>query len=104
MCSNNDGGAAPLLRVATTLQRRAATFAPGAVVGAGVYLETGQVRQALMACVLGPPVVAGGKMLAEWVRLLAPPRRWRRPEDALHEIPNELDEQGGRYENDKLAS
>jgi hypothetical protein len=29
--------------------------------------------------VLGPPAVAGGKVVAEWVKLLAPPKRWRRP-------------------------
>ena len=79
MCSNNDGGATPLLRAATTLQHRAATFAPGALVGTGVYIETGQLRQALLACVLGPPAVTAGKVLAEWVRLLEPPKQWRRP-------------------------
>ena len=61
------------------LSSRAATFAPGTVIGAGVYLQTGQVRQALLACALGPPAVAGGRVLAEWVKLLEPPRRWRRP-------------------------
>jgi hypothetical protein len=65
--------------ILAALNSRAATFTPGTVVGAGVYLQTGQVRQALLACVLGPPAVAGGKVLADWVRLLAPPRRWRRP-------------------------
>lgn len=50
---------------------RPSTFAPGTVLGAGVYLETGQVRQAPLACVLGPPAVAAGKVLAEWVKLLA---------------------------------
>jgi len=60
-------------------RKRAVTLAPGAVVGTGVYLQTGQVWQALLACVLGPPAVTGGKVLAEWIELLAPPRRWRRP-------------------------
>ena len=60
-------------------QRRAVTLSSGGVIGALIYLQSGQVRQALLACVLGPPAVAGGKVLAEWVRLLAPPRRWRRP-------------------------
>jgi hypothetical protein len=71
-------GSTNLDTVIAGLQGRVATFAPGAVVGAGVYLQTGQVWQALLACVLGPPAVAGGKVLAEWVRLLEPPRRWRR--------------------------
>jgi len=68
-----------LHQVLTTLQRRTATFAPGGVAGAYVYFETGRVWQALLACVLGPPAVVAGKVLAEWVRLLEPPRRWRRP-------------------------
>jgi hypothetical protein len=104
LCTNNGGGAGPLLQAATTLQRRAATFAPGALVGTGVYLETGQVRQALLVCVLGPPAVVAGKVLAEWVKLLAPPRRWRRPEDAASETPDALDEQDESHEEDKLAS
>lgn len=61
------------------LSRCADALAPGTLVGAGVYLQTGQVRQALLACVLGPPAVVAGKVLAEWVRLLEPPRSWRRP-------------------------
>jgi hypothetical protein len=65
--------------ILAALKSHTTTFAPGTVIGAGVYLQTGQVRQALLACVLGPPAVAGGRVLAEWVRLLAPPRRWRRP-------------------------
>jgi hypothetical protein len=65
--------------VIAVLNGHLTTFAPGTVIGAGVYLQTGQVRQALLACVLGPPAVAGGKVLAEWVRLLEPPKRWRRP-------------------------
>jgi hypothetical protein len=65
--------------IAPGLTSRAATFAPGTVIGAGVYLQTGQVREALFACVLGPPAVAGGRVLAEWVKLLEPPKRWRRP-------------------------
>jgi hypothetical protein len=60
-------------------QRRAVTLSSGSVIGAVVYLQTDHVRDALIACVLGPPAVAGGKILAEWVRLLSPPRRWRRP-------------------------
>jgi hypothetical protein len=65
--------------ILAALNSRIASFAPGTVLGAGVYLQTGQVRQALLACVLGPPAVAGGKVLAEWVKLLAPPKRWRLP-------------------------
>ena len=65
--------------VISVLNSRVATFAPGTVVGAGVYLQTGQVRQALLACVLGPPAVTAGKVLSEWVKLLAPPRHIGRP-------------------------
>jgi hypothetical protein len=68
-----------LHQVLTALQRRATTLAPGSVVGTGIYLHTGQVRLALLTCVLGPPAVVAGKVLAEWVKLLAPPRQWRRP-------------------------
>ena len=60
-------------------QRRAVTLSSGGVIGALIYLQTGQVRDALVACVLGPPAVVAGRVLAEWVRLLSPPRRWRRP-------------------------
>jgi hypothetical protein len=73
------GGSRDLHQILTTLQRRTATFAPGGVAGAYVYFETGRVWQALLACVLGPPAVVAGKVLAEWVRLLEPPKRWRRP-------------------------
>ena len=65
--------------ILAVLNSRAATFTPGTLVGAGVYFETRQVWQALLTCMLGPPAVAGGRVLAEWVRLLEPPRRWRRP-------------------------
>jgi hypothetical protein len=76
-------GNSPVLPpVIDALQRRVGALSSGGVVGAGVYFETRQVWQALLACVLGPPAVAGGKILAEWVRLLTPPRRWRRSEDA----------------------
>jgi hypothetical protein len=73
------GGSRDLHQILTTLQRRTATFAPGGVAGAYVYFETGQVRQALLACVLGPHAVAGVRVLAAWVKLLEPPKRWRRP-------------------------
>ncbi|HEX2185418.1 MAG TPA: hypothetical protein VHN78_07920 [Chloroflexota bacterium] len=63
----------------SVLRSRGPTLAPGTVVGAGVYLQTGQISQALLACVLGPPAVAAGRVLARWVELLEPPRRWRRP-------------------------
>jgi hypothetical protein len=74
-----DRGSSTLQTVIAVLNSRAVTLTPGTIVGAGVYLQTGQVWQALLACVLGPPAVTGGKVLAEWVRLLEPPRRWRRP-------------------------
>jgi hypothetical protein len=73
-------GSTTLDAVLTGLQGRIVSFAPGSVAGAGVYLQTGQIWQSLLvACVVGPPIVTAGKVLAEWVRLLEPPRRWRRP-------------------------
>jgi hypothetical protein len=74
-----DNGSSLLEAILVALNSRTASLSPGTVIGAGVYLQTGQVRQALLAFVLGPPAVAGGKVLAEWVKLLAPPKRWRRP-------------------------
>jgi hypothetical protein len=65
--------------ILSVLRSPAATFAPGSVLGAGVYLQTGHVRQALLACVLLPPAISAGRVLARWVDLLEPPRRWRRP-------------------------
>jgi hypothetical protein len=65
--------------ILSVLRSRAVTFAPGTVVGAGVYVSTGQIREALLACVLGPPAVKAGHVLARWIELLEPPRRWRRP-------------------------
>jgi len=74
------GKGSPIVEVIlAALNSHAATLAPGTLVGAGVYVSTGQVREALLACLLGPPAVAGGKVLAEWVKLLTPPKRWRRP-------------------------
>jgi hypothetical protein len=74
-----DKGSSIIEAILPALNSRTAALTPGAVVGTGVYLQTGQVRDTLLACILVPPAVAGGKLLAEWVRLLEPPRRWRRP-------------------------
>lgn len=81
MCADGSRqGSSNLDAVLTTLQGRVASFAPGPAAGALVYLQTGQVWQSLVvACVVGPPTVATGKVIAEWVKLLEPPRRWRRP-------------------------
>lgn len=79
MCAERpQQGSSNLDAVLTSLQGRVASFAPGPAAGALIYLQTGRVWQALLACLLGPPTVAGGKVLAEWVRLLEPKRR-RRP-------------------------
>jgi hypothetical protein len=57
-----------------------ATIAPGTIVGAGVYISTGRFWQALvLACLVGPPTRAAQKVAAEWIELLRPPKRWRRP-------------------------
>jgi hypothetical protein len=64
------------------LRRRVVGIAPGAAAGLGVYVSPGHARQTLLALlvfVLGPPAVAAGRVLARWVELLEPPRRWRRP-------------------------
>jgi hypothetical protein len=81
VCVERPGqGSSNLDAVLTGLQGRAATFAPGTLAGAGVYLQTGRIWQALLlACLVGPPTSAAGTVLAEWVRLLEPPRRWHRP-------------------------
>jgi len=47
--------------------------------GVGVYVGSREVWAALLACALGPPAVAAGRVLAEWVELLRPSRRLRRP-------------------------
>lgn len=65
--------------ILSVLRSRTATFAPGTVVGAGVYVESKQVWAALLACGLWPPVAAVGQVAAEWVRLLRPSRVLRRP-------------------------
>jgi hypothetical protein len=73
-------GSSNLDAILTGLQGRVAAFAPGTIAGAGVYLQTGRLWQSvLLACLVGPPTVTAGKVLAEWVKLLEPPRRWRRP-------------------------
>jgi hypothetical protein len=64
--------------IIAALNSRTATLTPGTVVGAGVYLQSGDVRQALLVCLLGPPAMTAAQVLARWVELLAPPRRWRR--------------------------
>lgn len=65
--------------ILSVLRRRSAVLTPSTVAGLGVYVWSGQVRQALLACILGPPAVAAGRVLARWVELLEPPRQWRRP-------------------------
>jgi hypothetical protein len=65
--------------IIAALSGRVATITPGSVLGVGVYASTGQVRQSLLVCVLGPPAVVLGRVLAAWVSLLEPPKRWRRP-------------------------
>jgi hypothetical protein len=60
--------ASPVLEtLLSVLNGRAATLTPGAVVGAGVYLQTGQIRQRSLMGATGSafrsdsgPVAAGG--------------------------------------------
>jgi hypothetical protein len=75
----SDQGSSVLQAVIAVLNSRAVTLTPVTIVGTGVYLQTGQVRQALLVWLLGAPAVAGSQVLVKWVRLLEPPRRWRRP-------------------------
>jgi hypothetical protein len=42
------------------------------------YFHDGNVRQALLIYLLAPPAVVASQVLCKWVRLLEPPRRWRR--------------------------
>lgn len=66
--------------VLTSLQGRVAPFAPGSVLGAGVYFHTGRLWHAVvLACLVGWPTKAIQKVVTQWIELLAPPRRWRRP-------------------------
>jgi hypothetical protein len=65
--------------ILSVLRSHGATFAPGTVIGAGVYVESKQVWAALFACALWPPVAAAGQVAAEWVKLLRPSRVLRRP-------------------------
>jgi hypothetical protein len=71
-------GSSILDAVVAALNSRAATLTPGTVIGASVYLQSGDARQALLACLLAPPAVAAGRIAAEWVRLLRPSRVLRR--------------------------
>jgi hypothetical protein len=77
--SASEGEPGVLARVLTTLPRSANTFTPGAVIGAGSYFHDGNVRQALLIYLLAPPAVVASQVLCKWIRLLEPPRRWRRP-------------------------
>jgi hypothetical protein len=81
MCAERPGQNSPRLdAVLTALQGRVVSFAPGTIIGAGVYLQTGQVLPALLlACLVGRPTVAIQEVVAGWIELLAPPKRWRRP-------------------------
>jgi hypothetical protein len=81
MCADEPKqGSSHLDAVLTGLQGRVASFAPGTIIGAGVYLQTGQVWPALLlACLVGRPTLAAQKVVAGWIELLAPPRQWRRP-------------------------
>jgi hypothetical protein len=79
MCADRQGSS-NLGAVLTNLQDRIVSFTPGTVIGAGVYLHTGRFWQALLlACLVGPPTAAIQKVIAQWIELLEPPRRWRRP-------------------------
>ena len=61
------------------LNRLGIRLDPGTVIGFGVYVQSRQVVPALLTWVLWRPAVAASHVMAEWVRLLAPPKRWRRP-------------------------
>jgi hypothetical protein len=75
----SDRGSSTFQTVIAVLNSRAVTLTPGTIVGTGVYLQTGKVWQALLVWLLGRPAIAGSEVLVQWVKLLEPPRRWRRP-------------------------
>jgi hypothetical protein len=74
-----DRDSAAIEAILSVLNSPVATFAPGTAIGVAVYGSSGHIGKALLACVLGPPAVTAGRVLAEWVKLLEPSRRWRRP-------------------------
>ena len=54
------------------LNSSVASFAPGTALGVTVFVWSGDIQQALLACVLGPPAIAAGRVLAKWIELLEP--------------------------------
>jgi hypothetical protein len=77
---NPDEDSSTLQAILAVMHGRAATVAPGTILGAGVYLQTGRLWQALLlACLIGPPTRALQKVAAQWIELQAPPKKWRRP-------------------------
>jgi hypothetical protein len=70
---------ASALAAVLSLLSRPKPYASGPAAGAVTLFATEDVKLALLACLLGPAAVAGGRVLAKWVELLEPPSRWRRP-------------------------
>ena len=64
----------PLAAVLSFLSRTQ-PYVLGPVAGAFTLHATGDMKMALLACILGPPAVAGGRVLAKWIVLLEPPTR-----------------------------
>jgi hypothetical protein len=46
---------------------------PASVAGIAVSGWSGHIREALLACILGPPAIAAGRVLAKWIERLEPP-------------------------------
>jgi hypothetical protein len=72
-------GSSNLDAVLAALRGRGTNLAPGTVIGAGVFIQTGRVWPALVvACLVGRPTVAVQNVVAGWIERLEPRRR-RRP-------------------------
>jgi hypothetical protein len=54
-------------------------YASGPLAGAAAWVKSGRLKDGLLAFLLVPAAIAGSRVLAKWVELLVPPRKWRRP-------------------------
>jgi hypothetical protein len=64
----------PVSALAAALSR-SKPYASGPTAGAITLFATHDVKVALLACLLGPAAIAGGRVLAKWIELLEPPHR-----------------------------
>jgi hypothetical protein len=64
----------PVSTLAAALSRPK-PYVAGSTAGAITLFATEDVTLALLACLLGPAAIAGGRVLAKWIELLEPPPR-----------------------------